>query len=127
MPEFFSAKSELELRIPAGCEFNAPKPELDNHFTAIWAYYPKGKTLHIDDSLMYFDDPPFVFRLAGIEPKTLAFHPALEKYVLNETPQTGMLLSKWFQQIIADWDFENIAAAHNGVVMGGGTQQFIQT
>jgi hypothetical protein len=116
---------DIQLRIPAGCEWVAPEPEADNHFVTVWVFHPSGKMLHIDDSLMYFEKPPLLLRFVGFPAKEVFFHHSLEKYILKQRPDAGRLLSQWFQEIIRDWDFDNACVAHNGFILGGAKEAFI--
>ena len=47
----------VELRLPAGCEFDDPKPPESNHFANVFAYHAPSKTVHNDDCICFFHKP----------------------------------------------------------------------
>lgn len=41
------------------------------------------------------------------------------------TAEAPLLFRDWFQQLLADWDIENICCAHMGVMIGHGHEQLV--
>lgn len=115
------------MRIPEGAEF--AEPAEDNHFSSVFVFHKESKTIHDDDTLMYFD-PNHVsccLRLAGVAAGRLYFHPSLAKGGLYQFRESAAFFKEWVQKLINDWDFENICTAHNGVLMGNGKKMLKQT
>ncbi|PRP75996.1 hypothetical protein PROFUN_01712 [Planoprotostelium fungivorum] len=103
---------EVDLRIPTGTEFFAPAE--DNHFSSIWAYHRESKTIHVDDTLSYAQTVKF--------PDCLSIPCCPEEaFNLARRPPKSSRLS--LQTVMQDWDFENIAAAHMGVLIGNGKRE----
>ena len=65
---------DISMRIPAGAEFINPQPPHKNHFSNVWVFHRASKTVHNDDCVMFFDNPPFAFRLIGYRDQSMAFH-----------------------------------------------------
>jgi len=110
---------EVELRIPAGAEYVHPQPEKTNHFVSVFTYHRDSKTLHVDDTLMYADNPGILFRLFGIKTGSAMFHPSIKDDGLYPTPEAPLQFRDWMKKILEDWDFENLCTAHIGVKAGG--------
>jgi len=109
----------LFFRISQGSEFVAPAP--DNHFSSVVAFHKESATMHVDDTLMYWSSPNLLLRLAGLAPNTLRFH-----LTINSNCTDPMAFKAFVQKILADWDFDNICAAHTGNRIGGGKKMLAQ-
>jgi len=119
-PQILSRWSpDVQLRIPAASEFKAPQPEKYNHFNSVWVYHKASKTIHVDDTINYFDHPDALMKLAGKKSHTMEFHSSLSGPGLYPTPDAPKLFKKWIQDILEDWDFDNICCAHIGNKLGG--------
>jgi hypothetical protein len=53
---------ELAMGVPAGAEFVNPLPPASNHFASVLVFHRPSKTMHVDDTLNFFDSPPTVLR-----------------------------------------------------------------
>lgn len=105
------------LRIPDGAEFVNPQPESYNHFSNVFVYHQKSKTVYNDDTLVkwkgsYFN-PMSWYTKGG-----LRFHPTLTNVGLYPTKEAPLAFKKWMLQLLNDWDFENLCTAHNDNVVG---------
>lgn len=115
------------MRIPNGTEF--ANPAENNHFSSLFVFHKRSKTIHDDDTLMYFD-PDHVgccLRLAGVTPNKLYFHPSLCRGGLYNYKESAGFFKKWILRLISDWDFENICTAHHGTLIGNGKTMLKQT
>ncbi|KAJ3017878.1 UNVERIFIED_CONTAM: hypothetical protein HDU68_011432 [Siphonaria sp. JEL0065] len=110
---------EVDLRLPAGCEFNDPKPETTNHFCGIIALHRASKTLLCDDAFKVESNPGILERLLGARHNRIAFHMSLLGSAIDKTPEAPKQFHDWVLQLVKDWDFENMASAHGGVLVGG--------
>jgi len=104
---------EIHMRIPRGAMFVAPEPESSNHFSGMHVFHVASKVIHVDDTVMI--DEPFE--------GDMLFHPSLLTVGLFHIPASPVAFSEWVQKYIFEWDFNTIAAAHNGVKLGGAKQQ----
>jgi hypothetical protein len=110
------------LRIPDGADIVNP-PE-DNHFISVFVYHSRSKTLHVDDTFNYFDKPGFLFRnILGAMDGSVAFHPTTFKNGLLPTPEAPVLFVAWLEKVLADWDFDNLVAAHTDTLVGGANKK----
>ncbi|KAI8831845.1 hypothetical protein BC829DRAFT_409293 [Chytridium lagenaria] len=103
---------EIEMRIPAGSEFVNPLPERSNHFSSVFVFHKKSRTIHVDDTIMIFNQPGLLMRIAGIAEGTMTFH---------QMRRDGFKC--WLEKLLKDWDFDSICSAHNGVKIGGAKEQ----
>ena len=106
------------MRIPAGGEFIDPQPPISNHFSNIFVFHKASKTVHNDDNMMVAHDPSFVMRMFGAKNGKLNFHRAISGPGLYPTKEAPWQYKKWVQDMLADWDFENLCTAHNGNAVG---------
>lgn len=104
------------MRIPAGAEFEFPPAE-DIHFSSVVVLHAPSKTIHVDDTFNYFHGSGWILRLLGKKDDKMEFW-NLEKG-LNHTAESPRLFKEWVQQLLDDWDFDNICAAHNNNKIGG--------
>jgi len=116
-------KPDVELRIPAGAEFVNPLPEKTNHFICVFAFHKESKTIHVDDTITYSENPGFLLKMGGFKHGTLAFHPSIKGPGLLANPEAPFQFRDWVHTIINDWDFENLCAAHTGCKIGGAREQ----
>jgi len=110
---------EVEMRIPAGGEFVNPVPESSNHFSSVFVFHKPSRTLHVDDTIMYGEDPGFFVKLAGLKKGHFAFHPAMKSSGLYPTAEAPFVFRDWMKKMLTDWDFDNICTAHIGSKIGG--------
>lgn len=112
------------MRIPEGAEF--VNPEENNHFCGLFVYHQPSKTIFIDDTVNYIENPGFILRfIAGLTPGSMSFWP-LDKG-LRPTKEAPMQFSSFVEGILKDWDFENICTAHNATKLGGAKVMLSQT
>lgn len=107
----------VSIRIPEGADF--VNPEENNHFISAFVLHRPSRTLHDDDTVMFFENPGFLLRLAGAKNGSMDLHPSTLKEGLYPTEEAPMQFYNWMQKLLQDWDFDNIAAAHTGVKVGG--------
>ncbi|ORY51079.1 hypothetical protein BCR33DRAFT_713000 [Rhizoclosmatium globosum] len=100
---------EIEMRIPDGCEFDAPVPENLNHFAGIIALHVASKTLISDDAFNVTVHPSFFKSLFG----------AKHGHGIDQRPEAPKEFYVWMEALLRDWDFDNMATAHSGVLIGG--------
>jgi len=113
----------VEIRIPEGAEFiNAN----DSHFTSAFVFHRESRTLHDDDTIMFFENPGFLLRLAGAKNGGMDLHMTMLKDGLDPTAEAPMQFYNWMEKLLQDWDFDNIAAAHTGVKIGGAKHQLTE-
>jgi len=116
---------EVQMRIPAGTEFELPTE--DNHFSNVFVYHPKSKTVHNDDTVLYTSHPSLGLRLLGHREGQMTFHKSLTKQGLKHTEEAPFQFRDWVTGIIQDWDFDNLLTAHNANKLGGAKQQLYDT
>jgi len=104
---------EVHMRIPRGSMFVAPVPESSNHFSGMHVFHTASGIIHVDDTVIV--DEPFK--------GDMLFHPSLLTVGLFYIPDSPAAFSAWVQKYIIDWDFDIIAAAHNGVINGGAKRE----
>ncbi|KAI9353902.1 hypothetical protein BDR26DRAFT_19047 [Obelidium mucronatum] len=116
---------ELELTIPAGCEFDDPQPESLNHFAGVIAFHRASRFLIGDDTFETVKKPGLIESMtSGLKHGDIRFHPLFPSaQVFLPTPNAPKLFNDWLQGIINDWDFDNLATAHYGVTVGGCKQK----
>ncbi|KAJ3017879.1 UNVERIFIED_CONTAM: hypothetical protein HDU68_011433 [Siphonaria sp. JEL0065] len=112
---------ELELSIPAGCEFDSPQPEIYNHFCGVISFHRASRFLIGDDTFEAVKGMNAMTSFAtGLKNGDVRFHPAFpSENVFLKTPEAPKQCYEWFQTILRDWDFDNLVSAHNGVMIGG--------
>ncbi|KAJ3213888.1 hypothetical protein HDU67_002342 [Dinochytrium kinnereticum] len=114
---------EIEMRIPAGSEFVNPLPERTNHFSNVFVFHKASRTIHVDDTILIFQQPGLLMRMAGISEGTMLFHRSILGPGLHPTEEAPKLFQCWMSKLIHDWDFDNITSAHNGCKIGGAKRQ----
>jgi len=114
---------DIEMRVPSGCEFVEPKPEKSNHFASVWVFHKPSKTIHVDDTIMYCPDPSFLLKLGGFKKNGMSFHPSIKGEGLLPHPNAPFEFKEFVKEVLHDWQFENICAAHMGNKIGGAHEQ----
>lgn len=105
--------------IVLGAEYVDPQPEKSNHFVSVFVYHRDSKTLHVDDTLMYGEDPGMLLRLFGLKAGSTMFHPSIKDHGLYPTVEAPFEFRDWMNKLLKDWDFDNLCTAHIGVKAGG--------
>lgn len=100
-----------------GAEYFNPRPEAINHFVSVFVYHSKSKTLHVDDTLVYIEANTWPINLL-LQPGSLIFHPSII-IGLNPDSEAPLQFYNWMNQLLKDWNFDNLCTAHVGVKMGG--------
>jgi hypothetical protein len=116
----------VQMRIPDGAEFDAPKPEAVNHLSCVWVFCPSARAIHVDDTVGYYDEVSLTLRLVGIKKNTLQFHTSLEGPGLLPTKEAPLKFRDWVHAVINDWDFDIICCAHKTNVMTGGKNMLVE-
>lgn len=114
---------EIFMRIPDGAEFE--NPDENNHFSSVHVFHKPSRTIHVDDTIMYFENPGFVLRMLCKSHGTMEFWTL--KDGLRHTEAAPTEFKAWVQRMIDDWDFDNICTAHTGNKIGGAKLQLLQT
>ncbi|KAJ3225170.1 hypothetical protein HK099_007253 [Clydaea vesicula] len=109
---------DLYLRIPDGAEFVNPLPPTTNHFSNIFVFHAKSKTLHNNDTIMVFENPGFLLSFFA-KHGDVKFHRSITGPGLYPTKEAPFQFKNWLEKLILDWDFDNICSAHNGNLIGG--------
>lgn len=110
---------EVQMRIPAGAEFVAPMPESSNHFCGLFVFHEPSKVVHNDDTVIVVDHPGILLKLFGFRHGDMMFHPSIKSHGLHPTPEAPYQFKAFIENIIKDWDFDIICAAHTGNKVGG--------
>jgi len=121
---------DVYMRIPAGAEFVEPLPESSNHFSCVWVFHPASRTIHIDDTVMcYTNMSGIVGFVASLARKkgTFDFHPSIKGPGLYPTAEAPMQFKAWIEEVLNDWDFDNVCCAHLGNKIGGAHQILAET
>ncbi|KAJ3289283.1 hypothetical protein HDU79_004192 [Rhizoclosmatium sp. JEL0117] len=119
-------EKDVDLRIPAGCEFNNPQPESYNHFCGVVAFHRASKTVICDDAFKVSENPGFVSQLFGARHNEISFHASLLGPAINKTPTAPREFHDWVIQLVKDWDFENMGTCHGGVMIGGAKAELVK-
>jgi hypothetical protein len=116
---------DVIMRIPDGAEFVNPPPE--NHFAGVFVFHRASRTIHIDDTISYFERAGCVLKLIGVKTGSMKFHSSLETVGLLRTPEAPMQFKAFIQAVINDWDFDYICTAHIGNKLGGAKEMLQET
>lgn len=68
---------------------------------------------------MYAENPGIMFRLFGLKAGTTMFHPSIKDNGLYPTAEAPLEFRDWMNQLLKDWNFDNLCTAHIGVKAGG--------
>jgi hypothetical protein len=111
------------LRIPEGADFESPAE--DNHFSSVFVLHQESRTIHVDDTVQYFDHPDCVLRMLGKSHGRMEFWNPRKG--LQHTAEGPILFKEWIEKLVVDWEFENICTAHCGNKIGGAKEQLVTT
>lgn len=114
---------QIYMRIPDGAEFETPAES--NHFSSVHVFHKPSRTIHVDDTILYFENPGFALRMLCKSHGKMEFWDL--KGGLRHTETAPSEFKAWVQQLIEDWDFDNICTAHTGNKIGGGKLLLQQT
>lgn len=103
------------MRIPDGADFI--EPDENNHFNSVFLFHKASKTIHIDDTVLYFEGSGFLLRLLGKSNGKMEFWDLTKG--LQKNSQAPLSFQSSIEKILDDWDFDNICAAHNANKIGG--------
>lgn len=115
----------IQMRVPDGTDILTPAE--DNHLSCIFVFHQESRTIHIDDTVMYFDKPAFLFRCMGHSHGDMAFWAGGLKKGLKVSASAPADFKGFIESIIADWDFDNMCTAHVGNRIGGAKALLQQT
>jgi hypothetical protein len=118
---------DVQMRIPAGAEFINPQPESYNHFTSVWVFAQNARTLHVDDTVSYVDNPTILYKIFGKKAGSMEFHMSIKGPGLYQTEEAPEQFKQWVLDILNDWDFDNICTAHVARKIGGAKPLLEQT
>lgn len=93
-----------------GAEYFNPRPEAINHFVSVFVYHSESKTLHVDDTLVYIKANTWPINLL-LQPGSLIFHPSII-IGLNPDSEAPLQFYNWMNQMLEDWNFDNLCTAH---------------
>jgi hypothetical protein len=116
---------DVSIRIPAGADFLTPAE--NNHFSCAFVFHHKSRAIHIDDTVMYFENPGCVLRMVGAKAGRMTFHTSITGPGLNKTPEAPYEFRDWVQGLINDWDFDTVVTAHIGNKVGGAKEMLKAT
>ena len=104
---------DLEFSVPRGVDFISKNENV--HFSSVLVLHRSSKTIHVDDTLMYFRLPRLL-RVLG-QTDTMSFHPTLAK-ALERRKGAARGFREWAETLLERWsDAENLCAAHNGALI----------
>eukprot|EP01034_Spumella_vulgaris_P025496 gene25496-31964_t len=115
----------VSIRIPDGADF--VNPDENNHFDSAFLFHRASRSIHVDDTLMFYSKPGFVLRCAGFHDGLLDFHPSTLKEGFLPSSEAPLQFEAWVERLLNDWDFDNIVAAHTGNKIGGAKEQLRET
>lgn len=109
----------LKCHSLTGAEYVNPQPEKSNHFVSVFVFHRDSKTLHVDDTLMYAENPGIVYRMFGLKAGATVFHPSIKDDGLYPTAEAPLQFRDWMNQLLKDWTFDNLCTAHIDAKSGG--------
>ncbi|EKX31589.1 hypothetical protein GUITHDRAFT_82993 [Guillardia theta CCMP2712] len=118
---------EIEMRIPDGSEFVLPLPPKTNHFSNVFVLHKASKTIHNDDCVLVWNNPPLLLKIFGFRDGDMSFHPSIKGPGLYPTCQAPSAFREWVKRLLVEWDFDNICTAHNGNCIGGAKEKLRAT
>ncbi|KAL0484418.1 pheT, partial [Acrasis kona] len=116
---------DVEIRITEGSEFINPYPS--NRLSSAWVFHKPSKTIHINDTVMYAEDPGFLFRMIGVKKQKMTIHPSIHGYGLKDHPEAPFEFRDFVNKAIIDWDFDNMVMAHVDNKLGGAKELLKET
>mmetsp|Transcript_35548 Transcript_35548/g.83256 ORF Transcript_35548/g.83256 Transcript_35548/m.83256 type:complete len:353 (-) Transcript_35548:306-1364(-) len=117
---------DLDMRIPAGSEYDDPKPPHSNHLSNVIVYHAASRSIFVDDTLLCIESPGMVLRLLGFKAGKLFFHPSIKGPGLHPSPEAPQDFKKFVYQVLEEWQFDNICCAHTGNVLGDGREKLAE-
>ena len=115
------------MSIPEGAEFINP-----GHFSCVFVFHQPSRTLHVDDTISYFDENSgfviytLIFRILQMRPGTVSIHASAFRDAPDEgffnTEDATQQFSTWLERICNDWDFDCLCSAHKGRLLTGAKQ-----
>lgn len=106
-------KDDLDLRVPQGVDFISSNESV--HFSSVLAYHGASKTLHVDDTFMFYPTPGWA-EIFAFKEGTLQLHPTLVG-ALEHRKGASQDFRAWAAALTADWDMSNVCAAHLGPLL----------
>ncbi len=104
--ELFS--QDFEFSIPRGVDFISANENV--HFSSVLVLHGASKTIHSDDTLMYFGLPRLM-NAFGVG-DSVTFHPTLAK-ALEQREGAAQDFQQWAEELTENWQSaENLCAAH---------------
>jgi hypothetical protein len=115
------------MSIPEGAEFINP-----GHFSCVFVYHQASRSLHVDDTIMYFNGETSGCMVSmfvscclpvSLGASRIYFHPSM----LSDDPNEGLMNCKeapyefkiWLEELCDTWDFRSLFTAHSGALLGG--------
>ena len=109
--ELFS--EDFEFSVPRGVDFISSNENF--HFSSVLVYHKASRTIHVDDTLMFFRLPGLIGALKKPE---VSFHPTLAQ-TLERRSGAVEDFRCWAGQLIEQWkEAENLCAAHSESLLG---------
>ena len=106
-------REDFEFSVPRGTDFISKNEKL--HFSSVLAFHGASKTLHVDDTVLYFR-LPILFRLFGSD--VTRMHPTLDA-VLERRAGAAADFRAWGRELVERTrDVENLCCAHSAVLLG---------
>jgi len=103
----------FDFSVPRGVDFISADEKV--HFSSVLAFHRASRTIHSDDTLMYFRLSA-ALSLLGLS-DAVSFHPTLAK-ALEQRPGAARDFRKWARQMIESWrGAENLCAAHTASLL----------
>jgi len=104
---------DFDFSVPRGVDFISADENV--HFSSVLVLHRASKTIHSDDTLMYFRLPGLM-RMVGLG-DSVSFHPTLSK-ALKRRPGAAGDFREWATELIERWrDAENLCAAHTATLL----------
>lgn len=107
------------MRIPDGSDFDPA--DQNNHFSSVLVFHQASRSLHADDTIMYYDHPGCALRCLGARHGNTTFWTGVDKG-LKKTKEAPVQFRSFMESVLKDWDFDNLITAHTGNLIGGGKE-----
>jgi len=102
---------DFDFTVPQGVDFISSDEKV--HFSSVLAYHKASKTIHVDDTLMYFPLPGL---LGLIKSPQVSLHMTLSK-ALQQRPGAVEDFRSWVKQLAISWhDSKVLCAAHSEIL-----------
>jgi hypothetical protein len=111
------AEDGIIMRVPDGTDILTPAE--DNHLSTVFVFHQESRTIHIDDTVMVFENPGCVLRCMGKHVGQMEFWAGGFKKGLKNSKEAPEEFKNFIQYIIDNWDFDNLCTAHVGNMIGG--------